>query len=78
MEHQLMNSNHIPTGKQLYVKVRSGFVAQDTTLTAWCRENKVPRQSAVMCLSGMWNGPKAKTLRKRLLEASGIENSAAA
>lgn len=73
-----MNSNQIPTGKQLYVRVRSGFVAQDTTLTAWCRENKVPRQSAVMCLSGMWDGPKAKELRSRIIRASGIEISAAA
>lgn len=70
-----MNINDFPCGKELYVKVRSGFVAQNTTLTAWCKENAIPRQSAVMSLSGMWDGPKSRELRARVIEASGIAKS---
>lgn len=27
------------SGKDLYVKVRTAFVGQNTTLNAWCKEN---------------------------------------
>ena len=34
-----MSINDINPSPALYIRVRAGFVAQGTTLTAWCREN---------------------------------------
>jgi len=67
-----MNINDHAPSKELYLLVRSGFVAQGSTLTAWCRSQKVNPTNARSALAGVWNGPKGKLLRSRLIEASGI------
>lgn len=67
-----MDINIAQPSSGLYLAVRSGFVAQGTTLTAWCRQREVNPSNARYALLGAWNGPKAKELRIKLIEASGI------
>ena len=65
--------NAIVPSRDLFLKTRAGFVAQGTTLSRWCRENGVRRQNAQQALIGSWDGPKARVLRHRLIEASGAQ-----
>lgn len=53
--------------------VRAGFVQQGSTLGAWCRENNVWPSNARTSLYGSWDGPKAHALRKRLIDAAGLD-----
>lgn len=64
--------NAVP-GERLYLDVRSGFVRQKTTMTAWCKRNGVSQPGARLALLGAWNGPKAKKLRAALIAASGVD-----
>lgn len=59
--------------KQLYASVKAGFVAQHTSLNAWCKKHGIHRQNAREALLGIWSGKSGKELRARLIEASGIE-----
>ena len=61
-----------PAG-DLLCSVRAGFVAQGTSLAAWCRERGVARQYAAKILQTEAGGQAAANLRQRLLDASGIE-----
>ena len=70
-----MNINTFPPGRDLYLKVRGGFISQDSTLTAWCREHNINPTNAQAALVGIWNGPKGKELRAELIKASGIADS---
>jgi hypothetical protein len=54
----------------LYNQVRAGFVAQGTSLAAWCSKNAVTRQYAEKCLKFKSNGAHAIALRMRLIEAA--------
>lgn len=67
-----MNRNDISPGPQLYIQVRAAFVAQGTTLGAWCRERGIAHQNAKSALVGAWNGPKGREVRRKLIEASGV------
>lgn len=72
--------HHEPNGFQtpgadLLRQVRAGFVAQGTSYTRWCRENGVLRANANQALIGAWDGPKAKKLRRRIIEASRIQTA---
>ena len=67
-----MNRNELNPSRDLYVRIRSAFVAQDTTLGEWCRKNGIARQNAVSCVIGVWNGPKGQKLRARIIAAAGI------
>ena len=58
-------------GRQRHRGVRAGFVAQGTSLNAWCRANGVTRQSADKALNGAWTGPGAEALVGRILQAAG-------
>jgi hypothetical protein len=60
-------------GLDLYLRVRAGFVAQQSSLNAWCLANGIMRQNAKQALTGAWDGPKARELRERLIKASGIK-----
>lgn len=67
-----MDINELPPSVDLYNRVRAGFVARGSTLSKWCRENEINPTNARSCLAGVWNGPKGKQLRQRLIDESGI------
>ena len=56
--------------KARYQAVRAGFVAQGTTLTAWCRENGTRIQNVRDAFFGNWNGPAACRLLELVTDAS--------
>jgi hypothetical protein len=58
--------------KQLYLRVRAGFVQQELSLSAWCRQNGIDPTNARHALIGSWDGPKGRKLRARIVKASGI------
>jgi len=64
-----MNPQFSP-GKVLLAQVRAGFVAQGSTFTQWCAINDVCRPNARQCLLGGWDGPKARELRAKIIDAS--------
>jgi lambda repressor-like predicted transcriptional regulator len=53
--------------------IRAGFVAQGTSLQAWCKQEGVKRQNAEKALKQTWKGPKAADLVTRILEAARVE-----
>ncbi|GGK08733.1 hypothetical protein [Luteimonas terricola] len=59
--------------KDLYLRVRAGFVLQGTTLQTWCRQNGTHSSNAQRALIGSWDGPKARELRSRVIKAAHIE-----
>jgi hypothetical protein len=67
-----MNINNYEPSKGLYLKVRTGFVAQGSALGTWCRENNVNLSNARSCLIGSWDGPRGRKLREEIIVASGI------
>lgn len=60
-------------GLDLYQKVRAGFVGKGTSLSAWAKSNGVTPQNLRSALTGGWNGPKAQSLAKAAIEASGAQ-----
>lgn len=64
--------NQISPSKDLYNKVKAGFIIKGTTLGAWCRESGVKQSNVMSCLVGSWDGPKAKVLRAKLIIESGV------
>lgn len=65
-------------GIDLYRKVMGGFVTQGTTLTAWCRKEGLHQSNSRTCLTGSWDGPRARELRARLCKAAGVTGKAGA
>ncbi len=72
----LMSSINTPedAAKVSYQLVRAGFIAKGTTLTCWCRENRLHIQNVRSAFLGDWNGPKAKELRVRVSKAAGVSS----
>lgn len=68
----LLGSDRYLPGQTLYREVLAGFVRKGDSLTAWCRRNGVLRQSAKQSLMGIWDGPKGRAMRLRLLVAAGL------
>ncbi len=62
----------------LYQIVRAGFVAQGTTLNAWCTAHGINRQTACRALTGERGGRRSRELRDRLLLAAGLSAADAA
>lgn len=60
-------------GKDLYRRVRAGFVLQGTSLQTWCRQHGTHASNAQRALIGSWDGPSAKDLRRRVIKAARIE-----
>lgn len=60
-------------GLELYRKVRCGFILKGTTLNHWCRTNGTDPQNARQCLTGSWDGPRARELRATLIKASALK-----
>lgn len=70
-----MNVNLTTPGRDLYNRVRAGFILKGSSLTAWCNANGVKQQNALHCLIGSWDGPKSKELRKKMVFDSGITSA---
>ncbi|MCU0912418.1 MAG: hypothetical protein MUE98_14090 [Rhodobacteraceae bacterium] len=50
--------------------VRAAFVARGSSLHAWCRENGVDPHNARKALVGIWTGPKADELVRKIEAAA--------
>ncbi|MEI2428671.1 hypothetical protein RDV84_00275 [Lysobacter yananisis] len=61
---------------ELLRKVRAAFVLKDSTLKAWCRQNGIHMTNARNALIGSWNGPAGQAMRRRVVKASGLKDSA--
>lgn len=70
-----MTPEQIPPSPELYAKVRSAFILRHTNLNSWCKEEGIHQTNAKACLIGLWDGPKGKALRARIIEASGMSVS---
>jgi len=62
-------------GKQLIQEVRAGFIKQGTTLSEYCKKNKIDGGNVYRLLRGDWDGVKAKVIRSQIIEASGADSS---
>lgn len=51
-------------------QVRANFIATGSSLTAWCRQNNIDPARAWRVLDGTFKGPKAGSLRERIIKAS--------
>jgi len=70
-----MSLLNIAPSDELYNKVRGGFITQGRTLREFCREHGCTPTNAREALMGSWNGPKARSLRVKMIEHSGIATS---
>lgn len=59
--------------RELILEVRIGFMRQGTTLNGWCRDNGVLIGAARQALMGVWDGPKGRAMRRRIVRASGAD-----
>ncbi len=57
-----------PPSKRLYRAVQAGFIANDTTLTSWCRQNGLTTQTAVQALCGALDSAKYRAVRKQIIQ----------
>jgi hypothetical protein len=60
----------VAPSEDLYLMVRAGFVAQGTTLNAWCIANALNRQTVERSLRGYRNGMRSHLLRERVVAAA--------
>ncbi len=58
---------------RLYRQVRGGLISKGSTLTEWCAQQGVLRQTAYKALVGERNGPKAQQLRTQLAAEVGVK-----
>jgi hypothetical protein len=63
-------STDMAPGPDLRAWVRAGFIAHGTSLAAWCKDHGVLRENAYRALNGCYDGPKARLMRARLIEAA--------
>lgn len=52
--------------------IRSAFVAQGTSLHAWCLSVGINPHNARKAIIGKWTGPKAEQLVQRAMIAAGV------
>ncbi|KYN89501.1 hypothetical protein ATY35_11145 [Vibrio cidicii] len=62
-----------PVSIQKFNCIKGAFIAQGISFSEWCRKNNVTPSNAKAALIGSWDGPKAKSLRTKLIKESGIE-----
>lgn len=67
-----MKVNQLIPSRDLYNRVRAGFVMQGSSLSAWCNLHGVKHQNILHCLVGSWNGPKSQALREQVVVDAGI------
>lgn len=62
---------HVPsTG--LLAAVRAGFVSQQTSLSSWCRTERITRPWVDQVLTGRRKGPRASAMVQRVMKAAGV------
>lgn len=71
-----MTRNVPQPSPELIRTVRIGFIRQNTTFTTWCNRNGVRTSNARAALIGLWNGPKGRAMRKRIVDAARISEAA--
>lgn len=62
-------------GPDLVLAVRACFVRRGSSLGRWCRDHGVTIQNARLALLGGWNGPKGRSMRAKIIKASGLAES---
>ncbi len=60
-------------GQDLLLKVKAGFVLQNTSMTRWARENGTHVSNVRNALMGSWDGPRGRAMRRRVIKAAGVE-----
>lgn len=63
-----------PLSIQKFNLLKGAFIAQGTSFSEWCRNNNVTPSNARAALIGSWNGPKAQSLRDKVIQDSGVDN----
>ena len=58
--------------RQRHRLVRAGFVAQGSSLQAWCIQQGFKRQNVDKALMTEWTGPKATSVLAQVLEAAKV------
>ncbi|MDN3701601.1 MULTISPECIES: hypothetical protein [Vibrio] len=67
-----MKISSAPLSIQKFNLLKGAFIAQGTSFSKWCHNNSVTPSNARAALIGSWDGPKAKMLRAKLIQESGI------
>lgn len=65
----------IQPSKETLRATRAAFVAQGTSLNAWCKGNGVVRRTAEQALTGENPSVNAKALAERIIAAAGLMNA---
>lgn len=63
-------------GLDLLLRVKAGFVLQNTSMSRWAKENGTHVSNVRNALLGSWDGPRGRAMRRRVLKAAGIEAAA--
>lgn len=72
-----INDSNYPPSKQLHADIKAAFVRKESSFTSWCKANGFGTSNVRMAIFGSWNGPKAKAIRKQIIEESGLAQQAA-
>lgn len=64
--------------RELLNQVKAHFVAQGTTLSAWCRDHGHYPSNVRQALQGTWDGPVGRALREQLCVEAGLVRRKAA
>lgn len=65
-----MNLSEVTQSEQSLTQIRSGFVAQGTSLHGWCKVNGIDTTNARRAIAGTWKGKKASALVEKIIQAS--------
>ena len=68
----MIKSSTINPSQDLYRKVRAAFITQGDSFTGWCKREHVNPTNARAALVGIWSGPRGRSLRARIIKASGV------
>jgi len=69
----LLSMGSLPQpGMQLLAHVRAAFILKDTSLSQWCKDNKVSFSSARQAIIGGWDGVKGQQVRNQVLKDCGL------
>ena len=67
------NANITDEALERHRRIRAGFIANGTSLSAWCAGRGLKHQNARKAIHGEWTGPKAAALVTELMRASGAK-----